>query len=380
MTPRSDRQAVRRPFTEAVRAFCAVLLFCILTAGAAGVVNGSDESRIVRGQVLNVDGTPASSVGVYIVGGGRMSLITYDEAVEKNLGWDTDTAGRFEAKFANQFPNFLWPQPQLFWGSYHFVVPPGKSHCGAISCDIVNPDPREEFKEPSGGSPWGKRAILSDIPATVVLQLKKGIVVQGVVLDPANKPISDAKVEIHHEVGVYGRTGGGGEIFLRTTTTGDGGRFVFENVYPASFHLSLGHSLAWLRTRLGENGPWVEDCVDDIPADGKTRRVFVAIGASPRDRLFVHGIVTDTEGMPIASARIIVGLSFHRTPKEISDFRGWIEGNTEPDGRYRIVVGTPWIRFIRAHKDGYQGKMTGSVNEAWLRPDTYNFRLKKSAE
>lgn len=362
--------------------FPEALLLAMLTFLALSSWAGEDgkRQRVVNGKVLDADGKPSAGTTVYLVRMNRYRPVRLEESQKRYQGWHwtTDAEGEFVAVFAKKRSPFDPGEGPPGWDEYHFVIPPGEGHCGAVSERFLNPE-TDSPSLPPYESEWGLRRVLKDEPIEVVLRLTQGISVDGGVTDPQGRPVPDAAIHLWYDLHLASHTGYGGEILQQETRTGPDGSFHFPKVYPVDFALGVSpRDDVWVRTRLGENPEWTEDVIDRIEVEQDTEQVHIEIGVSD-ERYRVWGTISDPEGRPVPEAKVSVAVSRHRSVQDWADTHAFIDGKTAADGSYEMVLRRPWIRFIRVDKEGYQPVLEGNGNRSdTLLPGRYDFRLERS--
>ncbi|MCX7014514.1 MAG: carboxypeptidase-like regulatory domain-containing protein [Candidatus Sumerlaeota bacterium] len=353
-------------------ALCSVDVLAAEKSGAAG------ETRTVNAKVLNVDGTPLAGAAVELKGIDRPTL-----GLDKTWTFKTDGEGRFTAEFVNRRLDPEGDDPKAKdtsrpgWGLYYFLVPPDKEQSGAVSGPVNFHSTLENPEDE-----WGKAVALDGPSLEVVLRMKKGIVVEGVVLDLREKPLSGVKARLFHDLHADSHTGLGGEIFERSATSGADGRFRFDNVYPVQFALDVEKPAVWLKTQRGEGGEWVDNRIDVFPVKEDETRVWVGIEGSTNQEFKVYGTLVDAKGKPVPGGDITVALSYHKEPETFRDSHTFVEGKTGPDGKYEVMLETPWIRFIQGEKGGMESAYAEAEPTAMSRclpPGKYDLRLEAGA-
>lgn len=392
MNPLTARQAAPR---RARPSACGLLLggLFLLSAllaqgqslgGSRQNVPATGKQREIRGQVLDAAGRPVKKARIGLVGLDRASFMPLANATRiKGWHWTADAKGRFTARLANESAVAARAQQLVepVWGRYHLVVLPEAGRPGTVSPPIINRDPRD--RNPRAHYPageWGAPLLLEDRPLSLTLRLAQGVTVAGVVVNMEEKPVAGVSVGLENDLHADTPTGAGGEIFRQTTLTDAQGHFQMTDAYPRTLTLELGTpgggagAPIWLRTRQTPAGPWIEDRLDRLTPTGE--RTFIGIMMANRPLYTVAGTVTDAATKrPLAGARIIVGVSFHRQPLTWTDQHHFLNASTGPDGKYEIKAETPWIRFVHVIQPGYakQGRDKGEAG--LLAPGTYNFAL-----
>lgn len=329
-------------------------LFAILVSvGIAQSSAWSGEIMTLSGRLLGLDQRPTSGTLVYLIGVDRMNLVNLEKAAQSTFYHArTNERGEFSFKFRrvhgdsvsgtrdiNRIPGF---------GDYYLVVPRAKNHAGAISPRIVNTFPKSapQFNQKKVPS----FILLRNDRTLITLQLKRGITVAGRVLNPEMKGRTSQTLTLYFDLHAGTHTGEGGEIFGRTDKTDAQGRFLFSNVYPATFCLSVDSADRWIRTRLGENGPWIDNQVDQIDVPPGESLVHVDLVLSAKPQFAICGTVRDPDGRPIAGAKVTAAMMFHKEPTTWDDSHTYIRGQTDQQGNYKILLDTPWVRAVTADR------------------------------
>jgi protocatechuate 3,4-dioxygenase beta subunit len=339
----------------------------------------------LNGILLEVDGRPAAGTMVYLRGLDRMNIVGLDEAAKRpHYHVKTDAQGRFAFDFKavpeGSGGHYESPADGLpYFGDYCAVVPPAAdgSHAGAVSDRIYNEWPKDD--------PGYYKAVIPRVinmtkhPGLATLRLAKGVEFTGRVLDAQLRPQAGITVGTLIDLHAETHTGWGGQIFERATKTDAQGRFRFENLYPSKQTVHLGGenepSPPWQRTRVGRDGKWVDDRVDQIDmADPRAR--YAEILSDPELTFVYQGTVRDKLGKPVAGARVNAGFSYHKTQRDYSDSHASRGTSTNAQGHYRLEVETPWIYGMGPCKDGYKGT-GGKTTDEFIPPGTYDFALEQ---
>ncbi|HUT23872.1 MAG TPA: hypothetical protein VM492_05980, partial [Sumerlaeia bacterium] len=108
-----------------------------------------------------------------------------------------------------------------------------------------------------------------------------------------------------------------------------------------------------------------------------TEPVSVGIGVALARPFRVYGEVRDEEGKPLAEAKISVAFALLQGDG-YGDTHSFTEGRTDGAGHYEIRLGVPWIRAMRAEKDGYvsEGKGWGDGGDLYS-PGKHDFTLRR---
>jgi hypothetical protein len=245
-----------------------VVVFVLLWLSIPVYGEGVD-SRVVRGKVLLPDGKPAAGVVVYLLQAARPShsyFVTMDGAKNNpRCQFRTNARGEFEIRFAvTRDGDYTKEAAKLGHGVYYLVVLPGAKTSGAVSGPIMNPDAADEdviFWRKF----WDTKLVLGDKPLQINMQIRKGDTLAGRVETTDGKPIAGAKLKIFSRLTFNSHTGNGGEIFEMTTSTNADGLFRFERVFPGHVLIQFPTpGMVWMQTRIGKNGPWQDEHVDQV--------------------------------------------------------------------------------------------------------------------
>ncbi|HUT24110.1 MAG TPA: hypothetical protein VM492_07205, partial [Sumerlaeia bacterium] len=218
---------------------CVAWVTCFLSMSFAAVsAEETGPPRIVKGLVVGVDDKPSSGTEVWLVGVGRLSHLSLETAMrERSWVSRSDEKGRFTVGFAQSTTPFDERERKKRgpgWGSFHLVVLPGEHHAGAVSPRIVHYRPEEWSRMARDGdrlaNEWGPFEVLGEKPLGLLLRLRKGIVVEGVMVDQEEKAVPGAGVLVYQDLHAGSHTGYGGEIFEQRTETAADGRFRFDRV------------------------------------------------------------------------------------------------------------------------------------------------------
>lgn len=336
------------------------------TAFAAADGDGAVQFRSVEAQVLDVRGKPAAHVQVFLTGLERdaMGINLVDAGSEPAPdGWRfiTDARGRFTARFGkfrsidheNETHEAL-----PGWGTFYFVATqPGTA--GAVSPRIENysgkaDDGRPDWRDRDEWS-RGRTIRLRSEKTRVSMQFQKGLRVTGRVIDGQGQPMVGAAVSVAHDLHVWSHTGYGGEIFAQSAFSDGDGRFSFERVYPARFDLCLAGGkpeVFWVKTKVRRR--WIAETVDEIVPRAGERSISVEIMAAREIPYRYFGRITDGAKQPVSGAKVVIGVSLHRTPKTFEDEHTFLHGQTDEDGRYEIPATSPFARFIQVNAPGFK--------------------------
>jgi hypothetical protein len=352
-------------------------------ADGAGV-----QFRSVEAQVLDVRGKPAAHVEVFLRGLERdaMGINALDAGSESAPGWRfvTDSRGRFTARFG-MFSSIEHESETHEvlpgWGTFYFVATqPGTA--GAVSPRMENysgkaNDWRPDRRERDEWS-WGRTIRLRNGQTRVSMQFQSGLRVAGRVIDRRGHPVGGLEVSVTHDLHVRSHTGFGGEIFAHAAFSDAAGRFSFERVYPARFDLGLlsrKPEVFWVKTKVRRQ--WSGERVDEIAPRAGERSIAVEIVAAREIPYRYFGRVTDGAKKPVSGAKVVIGVSLHRTPGTFGDEHTFLDGQTDEDGRYEIAATSPFARFIRAEAPGFKDAERDFEERGHLAPPgEYDLALK----
>lgn len=367
-----------------IRLACSLgLLFCIPMPFA----HAGEGGRVIRGVVLNVDGSPAPGRQVSLVGLSRGAMrIDMEERGFKGWDFTTDKDGAFTASLDGAGRRDL-TDPRPGPGTYVFIVLPSDSDAGAVSPHLLNSTERpSEYEERN--NEWGKYLTVPPTGMDLRLQIMKGITLKGrVVKYPEGKePMAGLGVNIFHDLYAGTHTGYGGEIFPRSAVTDARGNFEISHIYPSKFFVSLcwdyGNrggtwDATWLKTKT-VGGKWIFDAVSgQVPRAGH-EVVEIEIMAAEKPSFQYSGVVKDASGNPVAGAEVRFGLSYHKVPRTWADYHHGESTVTKPDGSYEILLSTPWVRGMAVEAAGYEraDRWDPDDNSSYT-PGTYDFVLKR---
>ncbi len=372
--------------SRVIRLACSLgLLFCMPMHCA----HGGEGGRVIRGVVLNVDGSPAAGRQVSLVGlsRGAMRIDMEERGLE---GWDftTDKDGAFMASLDGAGRRDLKdtrPGP----GNYVFIVLPSDSDAGAVSPHLLNYDERpswygEESKD------WGRYLLVPPSGMDLRLQIMKGVTLKGRVVkySEGKEPMAGLGVNTFHDLYAETHTGYGGEIFLHSAVTDAQGNFEIFHIYPSKFFVSLcwdyGNrggtwDATWLKTKTGD-GRWRFDAVDGQAPQAGREVVQMEIMAAEKPMFRYSGRVKDVSGGPVAGAEVTFGMSYHKAPRTWADFHHYESTVTKPDGSYEIFLPTPWVLGMDVKTAGYEraDRWDPDYNPSYT-PGAYNFLLKRTS-
>ncbi len=346
-----------------------------------------DDGRLIRGVVLNVDGSPAAGRQVSLIGLSRGAM-RGDRDEQSLKGWDftTDKEGTFTASLdgaGKRDPKDPRPGP----GTYVFVVFPSDTDAGAVSPHLLNYDKRpswygEESKD------WGKYLLVPPSGMGLRLQIMKGVTLKGrVVKYPEGKePFVGVGVNTFSDLYAESHTGYGGEVFLHSAVTDAHGNFVISHIYPAKFFISLCWDYGnrggtwdaiWLKTKIAKE-PWIFDANDGQTPRAGQGVVELEIMAAEKPSFRYSGVVKSGAGAPVAGAEVTFGVSHRKAPRTWGDYHHYEETVTKQDGSYEVLLSTPWVRGMAIEAAGYERAdlWVDEENRA-LQPGAYNFVLKR---
>lgn len=362
---------------------CLVLLFCIPMRIAHG-----GEERIIRGVVLNVDGSPAAGRQVSLIGLSRGAM-RIDRDGRSLEGWDfiTDKEGAFTANLNGAGKQDV-KDPRPGPGIYAFIVLPSDTDAGAVSPHLLNYDERPSWYGEESRD-WGRYLLVPPSGMDLCLQIMKGITLKGrVVKYPEGKEsLAGVAVNTFSDLYAESHTGWGGEVFLHSAMTDAQGNFEITHIYPAKFFISLCRDnygnrggmwdATWLKTKTA-HGLWIFDAKDGQEPQAGQGVVELEIMAAEKPSFRYSGVVKDDAGTPVAGAEVTFGISYHKAPRTWGDYHGYVHTVTKLDGSYEILLSTPWVLGMAVEAAGYE-RADSWVDEEnrTLQPDAYDFVLKR---
>ncbi len=328
--------------------------------------------RELRCTVLDVDGEPTSGTLLYMIGLGRSNLMLLEDA-KKKPDWQfrTDANGRFTVSFQVKSIS-AYEEGGMGTGSYSLIALPGPKDVGIISPRIINPRPDETIEPDYMEGEWGRHVILSDLPTSLNLQLRKGLPVSGTAYDMDDKPVPDMDVVLVRDAGAETHTGYGGEIWQQGAKTNEQGQFVFPRVHPGPF--VLHPAFVWMQSR-SNTGEWIDGGAAHDRLEAESSGANVDMKGIRNGEFIYEGTVKDEVGNPIANAEVTVAVSRHNPPQGWSDFHRFRETKTDANGRYEFRLDSPFVRFLKAKPEGYENSYIGGDEESMKRPGTYDFVL-----
>ncbi len=346
--------------------------------------------RTVHGIVLNIDGSRAIGRDVRLIGLARGSTRPYSEH-EKVINWDfkTDDQGEFSAKLGN-FPTWGDKQQRPGWGCYVFVVLPSKSDAGAVSSHLLHNEKGEQRLQETLDE-WGEASLVPPDGLDIELQIKKGVTLKGKILEYPTGERALAKVQVFTNNNLYSEShsGHGGEIFFQNATSDSNGNFEIKHIYPVKFSVALGpeeeaggtvSAAHWLKTK-SHHGEWIDDALDSLSprADGTTMNLEIMAAAKSLFRY--NGKVSDAAGNPLPAAKVTFGVSHHSSIATFDDEHSYQSTTTKEDGRFEIMLPTPWIRGMSVEAEGYERADQWKQSDApFYRPAAYEFALKATTQ
>jgi len=369
--------------------FRACLGLVMLNAAAVGAEEKS--FRVIRGTVLDLDGSPAPGREVLLIGLSRGSSRSYESTHGAAEFWNfrTDGRGQFTARLG-EFKTWEDPLERPGWGTYVFVVSAERDDAGAVSPHLSSV-PRGDTGDFGPADEWGPCRNVPSQGLDLTLQVQAGLTLTGrVVAWPDGKtPLAGLRVFTHNDLYSESHTSHGGEILERSAETDAGGRFTITHIYPVRFYVGLGaprglHGLSddpgcWLKTRLPD-GRWTEDVLDVLAPPAHARAMTIEIMATAKPAFRYHGLVTAAHGAPIAGAKVAFGVSFHPRVSTFEDDHTYLSAVTGRDGSYEILLPSPWVRGMDAEAAGYaRSDRWDDSDAASFPPGEYDFTLQRQA-
>ncbi len=382
-------------------AACLALSPCHLRGQTAEVPAGTNapvpfqkgKVRELKVTVVDEKGAPVSGVTVQLYGmarGGRWPARDSSTDARNTSPWwtfVTDKNGTFVARFA--VTPEAWDDPVPRTGRFHFVaeLPDGRR---AVSVPVYHAVTRQEAaddetSEWEADGPVGR--VFTEESDELTLPLKKGRSITGVMVDAAGSPLSGRIIRATHDLHIESRTGEGGDIFEVTATTDAQGRFSLENVHPVDCGFAIDGPGHWARTQVilkgGEEATsrWVESMphVAGLPA-GTT--ISLRIEMAPKAPVYRYfGRVVDPDGKPLPGLTVTSGVSSNAEPENFGDFHHFFTTTTDAEGRWELLVDSPWVRFLDVRTapqgDTLYGEDYESDGVGLASPGEYNFTLKR---
>lgn len=333
--------------------------------GMTVVAEEDDEARyrevIVR--VVNEQGAPMPGVTVHLVGTERDaeagSFDQLQSEPDKNApdfsAWRfvSDAQGRFVARFwCFETPWDVKPGQKRLpgWGFFYFVAESAGLR-GVSSC-VAHEGARDSKDGWLGDyrkDEWTRTKIVRTRSRTVQIKLRmrRGLRVEGRVIDREGRPVRNFEVGVHHDLHAGSHTGYGGEIFAQRTFSDSVGRFSFDGVYPNTFYVVApedeGNLPVWAKTRVRQK--WVCERVDVITPRHGEKRIRLTLEVSPRPYRY-YGQILDWAGKPVRGAMVTVTVSRHRKPQTFGDERTSRTAISGEDGRYEILTASPFLSSV----------------------------------
>lgn len=364
------------------------ILILLLVLAATSIRAEEPVFRVIRGTVLNIDGTAAMDREVRLIGLSRTFSRSYSETND-TIVWNfkTDQQGRFLARMGCYGVDEARPNLPG-WGVYAFVVCPTDDDAGAVSSILIHSEKPKEFLTRRGREEWGDLQPTVAGELSLTLQIKEGVSLKGTIRDYAypERPLEGIEVVTFNDLYSDSHTGRGGEIFFRSAVTDAEGNFEIEHVFPARFYVNLESSNwsqndstdegYWLKTNV--NGTWLEDALDvvNLREDGTVPPLEILAARKP---LFHYkGKIQDEAGVPVAQATITFGISYHAQPHTHADYHSYRRAETKSDGTYAIDLPTPWVRGMSVENPAFQRVDHWEENNEApsFQPGLYDFVMK----
>jgi hypothetical protein len=130
----------------------------------------------------------------------------------------------------------------------------------------------------------------------------------------------------------------------------------------------------WLKTK--SKGRWINEVGDEIVPRKKQKTVRLEISGTALPSFAYIGRVVDERNQPVAGAKVTAGLSYHPETATFEDDHSYPEATTDAQGRYRLMLGTPWVRGIVVEAKGYKRLDNWTKSDTpSMRPGKYDFTL-----
>lgn len=367
---------------------CAFLVVVFAFSGVLAKAEDKWRFREVVFEVRAPDGKPARGVKAFLMGVERNGIRVLDQDTSSGLkSWNfvTDSKGRFTARFG-QFESHDYEaamnQPVPGYGGFYLVAEfPGTA--GGVSPYLKNVPENdypllslsEELNE------WQKGEFapieVANPPQPIVIQLKRGIIVNGSVRDLEGKPVTNCQVGTMHDLHAKSHTGFGGEMLPARASTDANGNYRIEHVYPNRFDLDVAGGV-WIKTRV-RGGRWKEERVDELmpKRNEKQIRVDLVVVKQPPYRYF--GRITNAEGKPVPNAKVTLGVSMHWPPRTHGDDHHYENASTDAKGEYELNVESHFVRGFSVEAPGFKRQDQWGENDSStpFKPGPYNFQLSK---
>jgi hypothetical protein len=185
--------------------------------------------------------------------------------------------------------------------------------------------------------------------------MRKGIRVEGRVIDRKGRPVVGFDVGTNHDLHQETLTGYGGAIFSQGTSTDSRGRFALVGVYPNTFYptasVSEDRLPVWVRTQL--RGRWISQPVYKITPRRHEQVIRLTLEVARVMPYRFRGVVVDGYGKPVAGAQIAVGVSRHDPWETYEDSHHSLHGESDENGRFDIRSASPFVTFVKVTAAGF---------------------------
>jgi hypothetical protein len=332
--------------------------------------------RNIRVLVIDVDGTPAASRQMDLVGLERWSLAPYSDSPSRFWHFRTNRYGRAVVPIG-EFAGWENNEERPGWGVYALVVASGKHDAGGVSSRFWFDDaPTHHGYEPNRGwaPEWGPFVHVPEEGLDLTITLQRGFTLKGRVVDDQHPDVPLAGMEIRtgNDLHAETHTGYGGAIFGSYAMTDAQGRFSLPHQFPNTLYVNVSPAI-WLKTQVGRDWAEVQDNTVAPPTSGKI--VELNIGAARIPRFRYTGLIRDAAGKPVAGAQVNFQVMSSANPLNMT----WEESHsaqqavTRSDGTYEFLSPTPWVAGIYVDLNGKRGtNFEKSSEDQVLAPGEYD--------
>jgi hypothetical protein len=220
--------------------------------------------RTIQVKVLDLNGKLAPRRQAHLVGLSRGSFRPEPGSASLRH-WDfaTDAKGRFSIRLG-EFDTWNDPEGRPGWGTYALVVDRAGNDAGAVS-NVFVASTKNDIEPPSDEWEWGRILSVPPKGMPLVLQAKRGLVLEGHLRDLAHpgRPLAGIAIYTNNDLHADSHTAHGGEILTQSAVTDADGAFTIRHVYPVTFYVGVGGPYGFRNGSPRKLGYWIKTKVKD---------------------------------------------------------------------------------------------------------------------